>query len=162
MDKLQIQDSLEPIAIIGMAGRFPGAKNIDEYWHNLCKGVESISFFTDEELVASRLDKDRLHHPNYIKANSVLEDIEMFDASFFGYTPREAEGMDPQHRMFLECAWEALESSGYHSEAYNGRISVYAGTGMSTYLLNNLFKNENIDISDPKILFNNDKDYLST
>lgn len=93
------------IAIIGMAGRFPGAKNIEEFWQNLRNGVESITTFTNEELLAGGIDPDLLNDPNYVKAGAVLEDIELFDAEFFGFNPREAEIIDPQHRLFLECAW---------------------------------------------------------
>src|SRR5262245_9362906 len=106
------------IAVIGMAGRFPGAKNIGEFWRNLRDGVESIAFFSDAELAASGIDPTELSDPNYVKAKGVLKDAELFDASFFGFTPREAELMDPQHRLFLECAWEALEHAGYAAEQY--------------------------------------------
>src|SRR4029079_11652644 len=90
------------IAIIGMAGRFPGARDLTQFWRNLCDGVESVSFFTDEELIAEGADPDLLRQPNCVKARAVLDDAESFDAAFFGYTPREAEIMDPQHRLFLE------------------------------------------------------------
>jgi len=92
------------IAIIGMSGRFPGAKNIDQFWHNLQNGVESISLFSDEELASSGVDPAVFSAPNYVKAGGVLENIEWFDAPFFGLTPREAENTDPQHRLFLESA----------------------------------------------------------
>src|SRR5438270_10713913 len=114
-----------------MAGRFPGARSVDEFWENLRNGVESISFFSDQEVVTSGVDSAILHNPNYVKAHGVLEDIEFFDASFFGYSPREAEAMDPQHRIFIECAWEALESAGYNTETDQCRVSVYAGTSRS-------------------------------
>lgn len=121
--------SVEGIAIIGMAGRFPGARNIDEFWQNLKDGVESIAFFTDEELVSAGIEPTVLSNPNYIKAKALLEDIELFDASFFGFNPREAAIMDPQQRIFLECAWEALEAAGYDPQTYAGRIGAYAGVG---------------------------------
>src|SRR5215210_3014242 len=92
------------VAIIGMAGRFPGARNIDEFWRNLRDGVEGISFFSDQELLASGVDPAMLDDPLYVKARGVLEDIELFDAAFFDMNPREAEITDPQHRFFLECA----------------------------------------------------------
>ena len=101
------------IAVIGMAGRFPGARNLDQFWQNLCDGVESIRFFTDEELLAKGVEARLLDDPNYVKAEAILDDIEMFDASFFDFTPREASLIDPQHRLFLEHAWEALENAGY-------------------------------------------------
>ena len=126
------------IAVIGMAGRFPGARDVAELWHNLHLGVDSISFFSDEELTAAGLDAGLLADPAFVKAGGVLEDAESFDASFFGLSPREAELMDPQHRVFLECAWEAFENAGYEPTRFGGVIGVYAGAGLNTYLLNNL------------------------
>lgn len=128
----------EPIAIIGMAGRFPGAKSIDELWQNLCAGVESVSVFSEEELRAAGVSPSVFNRPNYIKAKPVLADMDLFDASFFGFNPREAEIMDPQHRVFLECASDALENAGYDPERYSGKIGVYAGASLSTYLFNAL------------------------
>jgi len=128
------------IAIVGISCRFPGAKNPEEFWRNLQDGVESISFLSDEELEPSNLDPVDFNDPNYVKAASVLDDVESFDASFFGFSPREAEVMDPQHRLFLECAWEALEDAGYDSKSYEGLIGVYAGARTNTYLFN-LFSN---------------------
>jgi acyl transferase domain-containing protein len=128
------------VALIGMALRLPGANTPDQFWQNLRDGVESITFFTDEELRATGLDEEVLRDPAYVKAAGVLDDIKSFDASFFGLNPRETQVMDPQHRLFLECAWEALESAGYNSETYPGRISVYGGAGFNTYLIN-LFSN---------------------
>lgn len=142
MDRSKTHDAQEPIAIIGMSGRFPGARTIDEFWRNLRDGVESIAFFTDEDVLASGTDPAFLSHPNFVKAYGVLDDIEMFDAPFFGISPREATLLDPQHRLFLECAWEALETAGYDSEVYDGRIGVYAGSNISTYLLRNLLPSE--------------------
>src|SRR2546421_7529376 len=139
-----ILDHFGAIAVIGMAGRFPGGKNIDEFWMNLRDGVESVSFFSEQELMASGIDPTEFNAPQYVKAGGVLEDIEYFDASFFGITPRDAELTDPQHRLFLECAWEALEHAGYTPESYRGRIGVYAGAGMNTYLLFNLFENRHL------------------
>src|SRR5690349_5263115 len=102
-------DSLSgAIAIIGMSGRFPGARNLSEFWQNLRNGKESVRFFTEEELIAAGNDPETVRRPDYVKARSLLEDVAMFDAEFFGITPREAAHMDPQHRLFLECAWEAL------------------------------------------------------
>jgi acyl transferase domain-containing protein/acyl carrier protein len=115
------------IAIIGMAGRFPGAKNIGEFWDNLKNGVESISFFARGELTEAGIDRERLDCPDYVRAKGVLEDIEYFDASFFDYSVREAESMDPQARLFHECVWEALADAGYDPGAYDGSIGVYAG-----------------------------------
>jgi phthiocerol/phenolphthiocerol synthesis type-I polyketide synthase E len=134
----------EGIAIIGMAGRFPGARDLSEYWRNLQGGVEAITFFTDEELKEAGVDPVRLSAPNFIKAKGVLEDGDKFDAAFFGFTPREAEIMDPQHRVFMECVWSALESAGYDPEAYEGAIGLYGGASMDTYLLFNLMSNRDL------------------
>ncbi|MEH2211068.1 SDR family NAD(P)-dependent oxidoreductase [Nostoc sp.] len=155
---------LEEIAIIGMAGRFPGAKNIDQFWQNLRDGVESISSFTDEELISSGIESAVFSDSNYVKAGGILEDVELFDASFFGFSPREAEMMDPQHRVFLEQAWEVLESVGYNSETYAGRIGVYAGLDFNNYFLFNLYQNQKFLNSESsfRMEIGNDKDFLST
>ena len=134
----------QEIAIISMAGRFPGAKNVEEFWSNLRAGVESISTFTDEELLAAGVSQAELRDPNYVRAKGVLDDIELFDGSFFGFNPREAEITDPQHRVFLECAWEALERAGYDTQRYDGRIGVYGGAGISSYLFTNLATNPEV------------------
>ncbi|QHG19985.1 polyketide synthase [Nostoc sp. ATCC 53789] len=129
------------IAIIGISGRFPKASNLDKFWQNLKDGLEAISFFSDQELESMGVDTTTLNNPNYVKANAVLEDIELFDAAFFDYSPKTAEIIDPQHRLFLETAWEALESAGYDSKTYQGRISVYGSASISSYFLFNLFSN---------------------
>ncbi|HZB45259.1 MAG TPA: beta-ketoacyl synthase N-terminal-like domain-containing protein, partial [Pyrinomonadaceae bacterium] len=154
----------EDIAVVGMSGRFPGAKNVAEFWRNLRDGVESISFFTDEELRAAGLDEATLGDPNYVRAAGALEGIELFAAPFFGVNPREAEVLDPQHRLFLECAWEALEDAGYNTETYAGRVGVYAGAGMNTYLLYNLYTNREVvrSVGDFQAMIGNDKDFLPT
>ena len=113
------------IAIIGMSGRFPGARNVQEFWHNLQAGIESIQTLTEDELLKSGVDQATLNNPNYVKVNSTLTDADQFDAEFFGFNPKEAEVTDPQHRVFLECAWEALENAGYDAEQYPGLIGVY-------------------------------------
>jgi iturin family lipopeptide synthetase A len=122
------------IAIIGMAGRFPGAKNIEMFWDNLEKGKESLQFFTEDELRDMGVLDERLKDPNFVKAKGgVLEDKEYFDAGFFGYTPKEAEAMSPQMRIFHESAWEALENAGYTPEKYRGSIGIYAGASTSFF-----------------------------
>ncbi|NEO98309.1 MAG: SDR family NAD(P)-dependent oxidoreductase [Symploca sp. SIO2E9] len=152
------------IAIIGMSCRVPGAKDINTFWQNLLNGVESISFFSDSELESVGIDRALLNNPNYVKAFGKLSDIELFDASFFGFSAKEAQIMDPQHRLFLECAWEAIERAGYDPERYEGSIGVYAGAGMNTYVLNNLA--QQLDLSEPaanyQVMVGNDKDYLPT
>ena len=133
--------SVSEIAIIGMAGRFAGAPDIEAFWNNLRDGVESITFFTDEQLLASGVDPKALQSNHYVKAGSVLEGVELFDAAFFGFNPRGAGAMDPQHRLFLECVWEAIEAAGYDPDRYKGAISLFAGASMSSYFLNNLYAN---------------------
>ena len=137
-------NQIEGIAIVGMAGRFPGANDISEYWRNLQSGVESITFFTDEELKQSGVEPARSKAPNFVKAKGAIENGDMFDAAFFGFTPREAEIMDPQHRLFMECVWTALENAGYDPETYPGAIGLYGGEGMNTYLLLNLMSNRDL------------------
>jgi amino acid adenylation domain-containing protein len=156
------------IAIIGMSGRFPEAQDIETFWKNLRDGVESISFFSERELEQS--NTTLLSKPNYVKANAVLPDIDLFDADFFGYSTKDAEIMDPQQRIFLECAWEALESAGYNPDTYQGSIGVYAGSGMNTYLINNVHPNRGfspdrtflVSASDLQIRLSNGKDFLPT
>ena len=130
------------IAIVGMAGRFPGSRNLAEFWRNLQGGVESIRTFTDAELLTAGVSADELAHPEYVKSGVVLQDLEMFDAAFFGFSPKDAAIMDPQHRVFLECAWEALENAGHEPESFNGSIGVYAGSGMNSYMIFNLLTNQ--------------------
>lgn len=152
------------IAIISLAGRFPEAKYLDSFWQNLRDGVESISRLTDEELINSGVSLDLLNNPNYVKANAVLSDIELFDANFFAYSAKEAELIDPQQRLFLELAWEAIEKAGYDPHTYNGLIGVYAGVGMNRYLVNNLYPHHQLlETVDPlQLTISNDKDFLPT
>jgi acyl transferase domain-containing protein len=126
--------------------------------------VESIAVFSAEEMEAAGVDAAVFNHPNYVNARGVLEDIALFDASFFGYNPREAELMDPQHRFFLECAWEAFEIAGYDPETYDGRIGVYAGESMNTYFLCNLQSNRELleSVGAYQTFLGNDRDFLST
>ncbi|WP_026124503.1 type I polyketide synthase [Nocardiopsis baichengensis] len=129
------------IAVIGMAGRFPGARDLDEFWRNLCEGREAASVFTDEELRAARVPEELIGDPRLVRRRPVLEDVDRFDAAFFGYTPREAEIIDPQHRLFLETCWEALESAGYDPARHDGAVGVFGGCGPESYFLNNLHAN---------------------
>jgi len=163
MSHSDINNSDNQIAIIGMSGRFPGAKDLIEYWRNLRDGVESITFFSDQELSSAGVDADRLNDPSYVKAYGALEGVELFDAGFFGINPREAEITDPQQRLFLECAWEALEDAGYDAERYEGAIGVYAGTGMNAYWINVLNDRELMAAVEPlQVVISNDKDFLAT
>jgi len=157
--------SVEGVAIIGMAGRFPGSRNTQEFWNNLKAGVESISFFSDEELAASGVDVASVKdNPNYVRARGVLQDADLFDATFFGVSPREAELMDPQHRLILECSWEALEHAGYNHESYEGSVGVYAGMNKTSYLFSNLYPNgHTISLLGPnQTELANERDYLTT
>ncbi|MCX6580364.1 MAG: SDR family NAD(P)-dependent oxidoreductase [Candidatus Aminicenantes bacterium] len=124
------QTGLE-VAVIGMSGRFPGAKNVEEFWENLKNGVESIGFFSNEELIENGVSPGLVTLPNYVKAKGYLEDIEYFDAFFFDYLPRDAEQMDPQVRILHECVWEAFENAGYVPDEYNGLIGLYAGSSIN-------------------------------
>jgi amino acid adenylation domain-containing protein len=124
--------------VIGMSGRFPQSPNLAAFWRHLCEGHECRSEFSDEELLAQGISRRLLEDSSYVKSGFVLDDIELFDASFFGFSPREAEILDPQHRLALECAWEALEHAGYDPQQYDGRIGLFAGASMSGYLINNV------------------------
>lgn len=126
-------EGVEPIAIIGMSCRFPDADNINAFWDNLKTGKESVTFFSDEELAASGVDPELINEPSYVKACCIIDNIEMFDADFFGYTEKEAELIDPQQRFFLECAYEALEDSGYVPKEYSGDIGIFGAMKTSGY-----------------------------
>ena len=158
-----MNDPNSDIAIVGLSCRFPGARNADQFWENLEHGLEAVTFFSDEELRSSGVAGHLVSDPRYVRAKAVLDEIEFFDAAFFGFSPREAQILDPQHRVFLECAWEALENSGYCAQSYDGRIGVYAGAGMNSYLFN-LYSNRGlIESLDPfQLLISSDKDYLTT
>lgn len=132
------------IAVIGMAGRFPGARNLAEFWANLRGGVECVKTFTAEELLAAGESRAALDDSDYVKAQPVLADFDRFDASFFGFSPQDAAVMDPQHRIFLEVGWEALENAGHTAEAFAGNIGVFAACGMNAYMMFNLVNNRRI------------------
>ncbi|GCF10053.1 non-ribosomal peptide synthetase/type I polyketide synthase [Dictyobacter arantiisoli] len=157
-------DQLYNIAVVGMACRFPGAHDVDAFWNNLREGRESITNFSAEDLKAAGMDPAVLHNPHYIGAEALLEEADCFDADFFGYTPREAALIDPQHRIFLECAWEALENAGYNSEPYDGSIAVYAGSNLNSYLLFHLLPNDRLlkSMGDFQTKIASDKDFLAT
>ncbi|MFN4149375.1 MAG: amino acid adenylation domain-containing protein, partial [Candidatus Sericytochromatia bacterium] len=153
----------DDIAIIGLAGKFPQAENIEEYWNNILNKKECIRFYTDEELLSNGVSQDLLNNPKYVKANGVIDNYEYFDASFFGYSPKEAEITDPQHRLFLEESYHALEDAGY-TDNNEEVIGVFAGTAISRYLLFNISSNPDLidEIGHFRFLLSNDKDYLST
>ncbi len=128
------ESDLTGIAIVGMSGRFPGARSVSEFWANQLAGIEGISHFTVDELEIADREKVATN-PNYVRARSVVEDVDLFDADFFGILPKEAELMDPQHRLFLECCWEAFEDAGYDPNVYPGSIGVMAGVAYGSYFL---------------------------
>ena len=153
------------IAIVGMAVRVPGAATVNEFWKNLTEGVESIRALSPEELEAAGESADRLRSKNYVPSAAPLDKMEYFDADFFGFSPKEAAILDPQHRHFLECAWEALEDAGYPPERVPGPIGVFAGCGMGSYFYFNLCSNPDLVDSVGMFLLRhtgNDKDFLST
>ena len=138
-------DPLEGIAIVGMAGRFPGARNVAELWQNLLAGRETIDHFTADELEPSYAeDMEARSDPNYVRARGVLADADKFDEQFFGFSPKEAAVLDPQQRLFLEAAWEALEHAGHDPKAFSGPIGVFAGATSNSYYLNNLLSRRDV------------------
>lgn len=152
------------IAIIGMSARYPGARDVQTLWKNVCNGTSSITRFTDADLLATGVSPAMLARPAYVRAAGVVDDIELFDAAFFGINPREAELMDPQHTLFLEHAWDALESSGYLGDATTTRVGVFAGISISTYLIYNLLSHPDMLETAGGLLVKhtNDKDYVAT
>jgi acyl transferase domain-containing protein/acyl carrier protein len=157
-------EALQGIAIVGIAARFPGANDAESFWRNLRDGVASIAFFDEQELAAAGVEPALLADPRYVRAKGSLDGADLFDAAFFGFTPREAEVMDPQHRVFLECAWEALEDAGCDPERAPGRIGVWAGSGASSYLISNLLPQRARleSVGGLQVLLLNDRDFLAT
>ncbi len=151
------------VAVIGMSGRFPGAHTLDRFWENLRNGVESVTFFRDEELLASGIDAALLRNPHYVKASAVIDGIDRFDAALFGMNPREAAVTDPQQRLFLECAWEALEHAGYDPERYAGAVGVFAGCKANAYLPAVLPGDRRLDgLESLQSAIGNEQDFLAT
>ena len=161
--KTDIPTGLE-VAVIGMAGRFPGAKHIDEFWDNIKNGIGSISFSSEEELSQWREYPGWSEDSNFVNSKGgLLEEKEFFDASFFGYTPKEATIMHPQLRIFHECAWEALENSGYNAESYDGLIGLFAGSASSFFWESRCFlSGQSADLGHMSARFLSDKDHLGT
>lgn len=156
------------IAIVGMAGRFPGAANVDAFWENLIAGRETISHFTEEELDYANDPKSG--NDSYVRARGIVEGSDLFDAKHFGIPPRDAEVLDPQHRLLLECAQETLENAGHDPDRFEGKIGFFSGSSQNSYLLNNLCTDRafarklaaGYPVNDFGILFGNDKDFLPT
>lgn len=158
------QDLVDYIAIIGMSTRLPGAPNLKAYWELLRDGREAIISSTKEELAANGYPEDLINNPNMISARGFLADADMFDASFFGISPREAELVDPQHRVMLECAWEAMEHAGYEPSSYPGRVAILTSAGMNTYLAFNIMTHPGLieEIGGFQLSIYNDKDFVPT
>lgn len=155
--------SPESIAIIGLSGRFPKSRNLDEFWRNIRDGVECISFFSEADLIDAGMDPAAVSKPGFVNAGAVLEDLDQFDAFFFGYSPRDAEIMDPQQRVFLEAAFHALEDAAYDPFTYDGLIGIFAGSSLSSYLLD-LYADPGLlaELDDFQVAVGNDKDHLAT
>ncbi|RKH43262.1 polyketide synthase [Corallococcus sicarius] len=153
----------EPVAIIGMAGRFPGAPDVETFWKNLVGGVESVTTFTRDEVDPSVAAGER-DAPEYVRARGILEGVELFDAGFFGIMPKEAQVMDPQQRLFLETAWSALESAGCVPETYPGLIGVFAGTHNNSYQPLHVQPRQDIvgKVGAFQAMVANEKDYVAT
>ncbi len=162
--------SMDGVAIVGMAGRFPGAGDVDAFWSNIKNGVESITHFSPSELDIPAESMEQDPNARFVCAKGILDGVDMFDARFFGYLPREAELMDPQHRVFLELCSDAIEHAGYDAQRYPGAIGVYGGCYMDTYLMWNLCSDpkflarfiESIQVGSLQTELGNDKDYLAT
>ncbi|WP_151735794.1 type I polyketide synthase ['Paenibacillus yunnanensis' Narsing Rao et al. 2020] len=152
------------VAIVGLSGQFPKARNTREFWHRLVTETDCITRFTDEELLADGEDPELLEHPNYVRAKGIIDNPEDFDAGFFGISPVEASMMDPQHRLFLECCWSAIEDAGMNLDKDLRAIGVFGAGGMSTYLLNNLSNNSRLfrEYDSYQLMLGNDKDYIAT
>ncbi|HSF43042.1 MAG TPA: non-ribosomal peptide synthase/polyketide synthase [Thermoanaerobaculia bacterium] len=162
-DRSAIPAGETAVAVIGMSGRFPGAAGLEELWANLRAGIESIATLSDEELLAAGVRPELLAAPGYVKACGALDGIDLFDAGFFGFSPREAETLDPQHRLFLECSWHALENAGYDPRRAPGAVGVFASSQSSRYVLNLLSRADVLDTVDPWGLAQGlDKDFLPT
>jgi amino acid adenylation domain-containing protein len=161
--KIVSQNANKDIAVIAMAGRFPGANNVQELWEILKQGKETVSFFSEEELspfIADDIKKD----PDYVRARGVMDGTEEFDASFFNINPKLAQLMDPQQRIFLQIAWEALENAGYVPEKYDGLVGVFAGSGNNTYFINNVIPNTELvsRVGSFNVMTVNEKDYVAS
>ena len=164
-DEQAANDSANDIAIVAVALRVPGARDPEQFWHNVREGVESVRPYNDEELTAAGVSSAELSNPNYVRAGAPLDGMDLFDAEFFGFGPKDAAIMDPQHRQFLECAWEALERSGHVPSQFGGAIGVFAGCGMGSYFAHNILSNRDLVESVGLFLLRhtgNDKDFLAT
>jgi acyl transferase domain-containing protein/acyl carrier protein len=158
------RDQTDSIAIIGMSARMPGSPDLNAFWTLLRDGKEAIVQFSKEEMLAEGADPDVVNHENCVAAKGYLADVDLFDASFFGISPREAELIDPQHRVMLECAWEAMEEAGYDPAQYPGRVAIFTSAGMNTYLAFNILTNPGLmeQVGGFQLSIYNDKDFVPT
>ena len=156
--------TVEPIAIIGMAGRFPGADDVPAFWKNLLNGVDASRKLERDELLAAGVRADIVNDPNYVRVAGVLDNIDMFDADFFHIAPSEADVMDPQQRLALECAWQLFEDAGYGRGAGRESVGVFVGASLSTYLVRNLVHRADVveRVGVTRVLLGNDKDHVAT
>lgn len=161
---IPVENNLDGIAIIGISTRFPKAENVNQFWDNLVKGIDCVEKFSEDSLRAAGVADAVLSDSKFVPRGGRISDAEMFDASFFGYSPREACLMDPQHRIFLECGWGAIEDSGYDVSRLDCSVGVFASCGMNHYLIHNILANPSIAAKSNEIqlIIGNDKDFLTT
>ncbi len=158
----------EGVAIIGMALRYPRSRDVDEFWHNLRNGIECIDFFSEEEVLAAGVDPELVQHPDYVRAEGTVSDVDKFDWRFFGYgTPEEVELVDPQQRIFMEIAWECFERAGYNPFTAQESIGVFGGVNISSYMFNTLYDYDPFKVMSSfltriGLLVGNQNDYLCT
>jgi len=151
------------IAVIGMSGRFPGAANVDQFWQNISSGIESVQFYSEQQLLDAGISSNRFQDPNYIQSGYVIEGLEYFDANYYSFSPREAELLDPQQRFMLECATEALEHGGYGDQSRYRNVGVFVGIAESKYLMRNILPNDAVMASTGKsTFFGNSSGFSST
>lgn len=164
MQRTEPETGSEPIAIIGMAVRLPGANDVPAFWADLREGVERVERHTREEMLTRGVPPHLVDDPHWVNSSAPLDHADAFDAAFFGYAAREAATMDPQHRIFLECGYHALEDAGYDPSRSSDLIGVYAGTTMNTYVYHNLLNRGDVfdAIGDLQTMVGNDKDFLAT
>ncbi|HEU0301617.1 MAG TPA: type I polyketide synthase, partial [Longimicrobium sp.] len=157
-------EGVPEVAVIGMAGRFPGADDLEAFWRILEGGAEAVHHYTDDELRAAGVPEDDLADPAYVRAFGSMNDVEHFDAAFFGYSPREAEALEPAHRIFLECCWEALENGGVDPARVSGNVGVFAGAGMPYYTDEHVRPHRELSgaLGDFQLNVGSGKDFLAT
>lgn len=158
------QNSPEGVAVVGLSGRFPKAPNVEQFWANLVAGQDNFTEFTVEQLIKRGAPRSLAERPDYVRRSAVLDDPAGFDAKFFKYSPKEAELIDPQQRILLECAWEALEDAGYDPYRFSGLIGIWAGSGMNNYFLKNIVSRPGFfeTVVDFQTMISNDKDFLAS